>query len=149
MEQLAFNGDKTKYPFSYKTFNLTSIKQMVRGEEYPYTTLELLHDSEALDLRGYHRFLQATECLCKRKGNMVTADDWGRNKRCTMFVFDNTANGCLSSPVLNPVQRGEVSIVIKFGANPGANLTVLVYGEFENLLEVNANRTVVYDVYRS
>ena len=74
---------------------------------------------------------------------MVTSDDWGRGKNCTMFVFDNTANGCLSSAILNPVQSGEVSIVIRFRANPG----VLVYGEFENLLEINSNKTVIYDVY--
>lgn len=148
LDQTAFNGSATKYPFSYKTFNITSIKQLVRGEEYPYTLLELDLNNASKDWRGYHRFLQATESLCKRKGNMVTSDDWGRGKNCTMFVFDNTANGCLSSAVLNPVQSGEVSIVIRFGANPGVNLTVLVYGEFENLLEINSNKTVIYDVYR-
>ena len=79
---------------------------------------------------------------------MVTSDDWGRGKNCTMFVFDNTANGCLSSAVVNPVQSGEVSIVIRFGANPGVNLIVLVYGEFENLLKINSNKTVIFDVYR-
>ena len=71
MDQTAFNSSVTKYPFSYKTFNITSIKQLVRGEEYPYRTLELNHDNSNKDLRGYHRFLQATECLTKRKGNMV------------------------------------------------------------------------------
>ena len=43
---------------------------------------------------------------------------------------------------------GEVKIVIRFGANAGVNLTVLVYGEFENLLEIDGNRTVLYDVTR-
>jgi len=63
-------------------------------------------------------------------------------------VFDNMANGCLDSPVLNPQQEGEVRLVIDFGANPGANLVILVYGEFKNILEINANRVVLYDVYR-
>ena len=56
-----------------------------------------------------------------------------------MFVFDNTANGCLDSPLLNPKQTGELHLVIDFGANPGTNLTILLYGEFENLLEINRN----------
>ena len=148
LDQTAFNGHFEKYPFSYKPFNLTSIKQLVRGEEYPYTTLELDHANSSKDYRGYHRFLQATECLRRRKGNMVRPEDWGYGKNCTLFVFDNTANGALSSAVLNPVQSGEVSIVIRFGADPGVNLTVLVYGEFENLLEINSNKVVTYDVYR-
>ena len=114
MDQTAFNGSVTKYAFSYKTFNITSIKQLVRGEEYPYRTLELNHDNSNKDLRGYHRFLEATECLAKRKGNMVRAVDWGRGKNCTLFVFDNTASGLSSSHVLNPVQTGETSIVHPF-----------------------------------
>ena len=148
MEQATFNGDVTKNPFGFKTFNVSSIKQLIRGEEYPYETLELQHDGTSKDQRGYFRFLQATGCLCRGKGNMVLKDNWGHNKRCTLFVFDNTANGCLDSPVLNPKQSGEVRLVIDFGANPGENLTILLYGEFENLLEINGNRVVTYDVYQ-
>ena len=135
-------------PFNFGKFNLASIKQLVRGEEYPYETLELDHDGDEKDQRGYYRFLQASGALCRGKGNMVRKVDWGDGKRCNMFVFDNTANGCLDSPVLNPKQEGELRLVIDFGANPGENLTILLYGEFENLLEINENRVVVYDVYQ-
>ena len=77
LDQTAFNGSETKYAFGYKTFNITSIKQLVRGEEYPYRILELDHSDSSKDLRGYHQFLQAIKCLKKRKGNMVRAEDWG------------------------------------------------------------------------
>ena len=137
------NGSETKYAFGYKTFNMTSIKQLVRGEEYPYRILELDHTDSSKDIRGYHQFLQATECLTKRKGNMVRAEDWGIGKGCTFFVFNNAPSEALSSSILNPPQTGEVKIVIRLGANPGVNLTVLVYGEFENLLEIDGNGTVL------
>lgn len=75
---------------------------------------------------------------------MVRPDDWGRNKGCTLFVFNK-----LSSSVLNPPQTGEVKIVIRFGVNPGVNLTVFVYGEFENLLEIDCNCIVLYDYHRT
>ena len=35
VESAAFNGNVGKYPFSFKTFNLSSIQQLVRGESYP------------------------------------------------------------------------------------------------------------------
>ena len=79
---------------------------------------------------------------------MVRASDWGQDKKCTLFVFDNTANGCLNSSVLNPKQNGDVRLVINFGAAPGANLIVLVYGEFENSMEADRNKTITYDVYQ-
>ena len=61
--QDAFNGDAARYPFSSQKFNLSSIKQLVRGEEYPYETLELKHDDTSKDRRAYHRFLHATGSL--------------------------------------------------------------------------------------
>ena len=50
--------------------------------------------------------------------------------------------------MLNPKQSGELRLVIDFGANPGENLTILLYGELENLMEINGNRVVTYDVYQ-
>ena len=120
-----------------------------RGEEYLCRILELDHTNSSKDLRGYHQFLQATKSLRNRKGNMVRGEHWGRNKGCTLLVFNNTPNESLSSSVLNPPQTGEVKIVIRSGANPASNLTMLVYGEFENLLEIDGNRTMMYDVYRT
>jgi len=148
LRQDAFNGEAGRYPFSYQKFNLSSIKQLVRGEEYPYETLELKHDDDSKYLRGYHRFLHAMGSFCRHKGNMILASDLGQGKKCTLFVFDNTANGCLNSSVLNPKQSGELRYVIAFGADPGANLIILVYGEFENLTETDRNKTITYDLYQ-
>ena len=127
LDQTAFNGSETKYAFGYKTFNITSIKE----RKYPYRILELDHTDSSKDLRGYHQFLQATKCSTKRKGNMVRAEDWGQNKGWTLFVFNNAPSESLSSSVLNPPQTGEVKIVIRFGANPGVKLTVLVYRDLK------------------
>ncbi|XP_078357116.1 uncharacterized protein LOC144641983 [Oculina patagonica] len=144
----AFTGNVVNDPFCFQKFGMSSIKQLVGGEEYPYETLELVHNDGTKDLRGYHRFLQATGCLCKQQGNMVRGDDWGQGKNCTLFVFDNVANGCVDSYRMNPKQTGNLLIELNFGANPAVNLTIIVYGEFENLLEIDKNKAVLYDVYQ-
>jgi len=41
LRQDAFNGSLVHSPFNFGRFNLATIKQLVRGEEYPYETLEL------------------------------------------------------------------------------------------------------------
>ena len=148
VESAAFNGTIGKYPFSFKTFNLSSIKQLVR-EAYPFVTLELVYNSDSADMRGYRQFLQATGSLCKSRGNMVRAEDWGHGNHCTLFVYENAANGYLNTPVLNPQLSAEVQLVLDFGTNPGYNLTAIVYGEFENKMEMDSNKTVQYDVYRA
>ena len=100
-------------------------------------------------MRGYRQFLQATGSLCKSRGNMVRMDDWGNGKHCTLFVYENAAKGCLNSPVLNSKLSEELHLVLDFGADQGVNVTVVVYGEFENLLEINSIKAVQYDVYQA
>ena len=62
-------------------------------------------------------------------------------------MFDNAANGCADNQTLNPKQTGDLQLNLEFGAAPGTNITVLVYGEFENLLEIDRNGTVLYNIY--
>ena len=134
--------------FCFQKWGLTSIRQIVKGEEYPYETLHLVHNNGTRDNLGYFRFLQASGAWCKKKGNMVELLDWGQAKNCTLYMFDNVANGCADSQNLNPKQTGDLQLVLEFGAAPGTNITVLVYGEFENLLEIDSNGAVLYNIYQ-
>ena len=148
VDSRAFNGDVTRDPFCFQKFGLTSIKQIVKGEEYPYETLHLVRNNGTRDNLGYFRFLQASGAWCKKKGNMVELEDWGQAKNCTLFMFDNVANGCADSQTLNPKQTGDLQLSLEFGAAPATNITVLVYGEFENLLEIDRNGAVLYNIYQ-
>ena len=148
LDSRAFNGDVTRDPFCFQKFGLSSIRQIVKGEEYPYETLQLVHNNGTRDNLGYFRFLQASGAWCKKKGNMVELGDWGQAKNCTLYMFDNVANGCADSQNLNPKQTGDLQLVLEFGAAPNTNITVLVYGEFENLLEIDKNGAVLYNIYQ-
>ena len=63
----AFNGDVTRDPFCFQKFGLSSIRQIVKGEEYPYETLHLVHNNATRDNLGYFRFLQASGLGVKRR----------------------------------------------------------------------------------
>ena len=41
LDSTAFNGNKEKYPFSFQRKGVTSLRQFIKGEQYPYVTLEL------------------------------------------------------------------------------------------------------------
>ena len=149
LDSRAFNGAVTRDPFCFQKFGLRSIRQMVRGEEYPYETLELNHDNGARDRLGYFRFLQASGSWLKKRSGMVKEDEWGQAKGCTLFMFDNVANGRADARTLNPKQSGDLQLVLEFGAAPNTNITVLVYAEFENLLEIDSNGAVLYNIYQN
>ena len=79
---------------------------------------------------------------------MVRAQDWGHSHHCTLFIYENAANGCLNTLVLNPKLSGELQLVLDFGDNQGDNVTAIIYAEFENLMVINRNKTMQYDVYQ-
>ena len=148
LDSRAFNGAVNRDPFCFQKFGLRSIRQMVRGEEYPYETLELNHNDGARDALGYFRFLQASGSWLKKRSSLFRQEDWGENKNCTLFMFDNVANGRADARTLKPKQSGDLQLVLEFGAAPGTNITVLVYAEFENLLEIDSNGAVLYNIYQ-
>ena len=162
VESDAFNGKYQKDPFVFQKSTLTEIRQIIRGEEYPYEPLELEQANMSKNMRGYYRFLQATGCFCHQRGNMVRAKDWGgvnelsyaaaqvnKDANCTLFVFDNVANGCIDSPRMNPRLAGDLRVILEFGSDSKPNLTVILFGEFENLMEIDNNKSVVYKVYQT
>lgn len=101
----AFNGTVDYHPFAFQKFGVKGIRQSVRGEEYPYETLELNYNNGDKDLAGYFRFLQASGAWGKKQPSMVAFSEWGHRKNCTLFMFDNVANGLADSPNLNPRQE--------------------------------------------
>jgi len=82
LDSRALNGDVTRDPLCFQKFGLRSIRQIVRGEEYPYETLGLNFNDNSRDNLGYFRFLQASGVWCKKQGNMVERGDWG----CSQWV---------------------------------------------------------------
>ena len=146
VHQDAFNGKYQQNPFCFEKFNVKSIKQVIEGEEYPYETLELNHDNGDLDMDGYHRLVTAG-CLASQGRCMIKPEHWGHAKTCTLFMWDNVASGCSESDVFNPRQDGRCNVVIQFGANNNHVINVIVYGEYENMMEIKPEGSIFYDIY--
>ena len=71
LDSTAFNGDKEKYPFAFQSKGVTSVRQFIEGEEYPYVTLELTGNTALKDRQGYYRFLEAAGAVPKHREFMV------------------------------------------------------------------------------
>lgn len=148
LDSRSFNGTKEYSPFAFRTFGLEWIKQLINGEEYPHTsTLELQHDSTVKDYIGYHRFLYDTGALKKSQRPMIRPTDWGYNKNCTIFCFNNVESGDADGRLMNPQNQGNHRIQMKFNAGIGHTITVCITGEFENILKITREGGVLYETY--
>ena len=148
LDSRAFNGTIDYSPFAFQTFSVEWIKQLINGEEYPYTsTLEVQHDNTSKDYDGYHRFLYDTGALKKGKKPMLRPEDWGQEKNCTIFCFNNVESGDADSKFMNPQNQGNHRIQARFHGAIGQAITVCVTGEFENVLKLTREGGVLYETY--
>ena len=142
-----FNGDLQRYPFAFEKFGVTQVRQTLNGEEYPYRTLQLTGDQAYEDLLGYDRFLQAMGVYDEHKIPMMLPTDWGQGKNCTLFMFNNVPSGKADDPQYrNPLQSGNVRLVIDFAAAVNHNITVLVCSEYENMYEISHLGGINYNI---
>ena len=142
----AFNGDMSRYPYTFQKFGVTQIRQNLNGEEYPYRTLELTRDQAYEDL-GYNRFLQASGAYNENKIPMLLPSDWGQGNNYTLFMFNNVPSSKADDPQYrNPRQSDNVRLVIDFAAAVNHNITVLVWSEYENVHEINHLGGIKYNM---
>ena len=143
----AFNGTGHRYPFTFEKGKVKTIRQKVQGEEYPYETLELTGD-DRYDNDGYFRFLQASGALIKSQPNMVRRADWGDGAGCTLYMWNNVGSGNADTGMMNPNKKGNVRIEIETHSTIGYVTTVIIYGEFENIITIDDMNDVDYDIYK-
>ena len=146
----AYNGDFTRYPFAFERFGAIAVRQTVNGEEYPYQTLELSNETnnkDSTDYLGYERFLQASGVYREKKMPMVMPEDWGEGKTTTLFMFNNVPSGYADDPShRNLQQSGNDQYKINFAAATTHNITVLIWSAYENLLEINDQGSIRYNL---
>ena len=57
--------------------------------------------------------------------------------RCTADLGDEES--------FNLMRQGSVRLVLKFDEAAAVTITVVVYAEFENVIEIDRNRNIIYD----
>ena len=90
---------------------------------------------------------------------MILPEMWGQTVRLdddadavvnapgnvTLFAFNFTPDGRPTAPTFHPPQSGNVRLQFKLNASAGHAITVLIYAEFENVMEIDNNNGVLYN----
>ena len=61
-----------------------------------------------------------------------------------MYAFDLSSD-LAEERHFNLAKQGTVRVELKFGAALPNTVTVVAYAEFENVIEIDRNRNVIYD----
>lgn len=139
----AMNGSYTRNPFNFQHYRIQSIELTVDGE--PVAGCPLTLDmGQNRKVRAFNNLFNVVGKSYTDVGQDITYDDFSHGY--SIFCFDLTPDGCgNTSRHFELSKTGNLRLKLQFEANLAATINVLVYGEFENVIEITRTRELLMD----
>jgi hypothetical protein len=144
VENKAFNDDHKKNPFRFQHFALSNFSLVKDGRQIPSRPIEC-------DFKGAKHFMQAYQTLFSGTGINFLNEDVGLERSDypggnVILVFDLTPDlsaSCMSHWQVR--ENGTLGIELRFAEELDSTVNLIVYGEFDNLIEISRERQVSVD----
>ena len=113
----------------------------MNGEEYPAPGIELEDNGH---VNGYNSLFLGSGTMHRGQGRQVERREWSDSY--ALFTWDLTPDESGSPSHLYPDYRGQVTIKRVLSEGLATVVTMIVYGEFVDIMEIDANKNVTYDL---
>ena len=154
----AASGVYHKNPYNFAHFGVTSLSLTANGEEIPFKQLTLKYPEDPngeidpavdkddqLDFdEAYNTLFSGTGKIYSNAGLDIDRDEYPGG--FALYAFDLTPDMCKSSDYFNTVQRGSLSLALTFRKAINHALAMVCYGDFENVIRIDAERNAIYDI---
>ncbi|XP_032223070.1 uncharacterized protein LOC116604601 [Nematostella vectensis] len=137
----AFTGDYTLNPFHFQFLGVEKVALRVDSNETPWKDIRHV-GPEAID--EYHMLHVGVNGTALRKGLNISRHEFFNGY--TLLVYDLTKPGNAGSGYIHPQYKGNTSLELTFTADTTQILTVVLYAEFDNNMEMDYMRRVMYNI---
>ena len=135
------NGDIAANPYNFQHFSLQNVELTLDGDAVAGTPISC-DFPKGLCMRGYNSLFNALNKSYMDAGNDISYADYFGGY--TLFCFDLTADGCGNSGAhMDLGKAGNLRLKLQFAENLVTTINVLVYGEFELIIEITKDRQVL------
>lgn len=141
VENKAFNGDYKRNPFNFQHFSATEVSLYLDGQQSAIKPL-VMDYTHNLYVNAYMGMYSGTRKENQDEGNAIDRSEFASGY--TLYVYDLTPD-LSENDSFNLTRSGSVRLGMKFGTALTDTITILAYAEFENIIEINQNRNVVFD----
>jgi len=137
----AFNGSYTKNPFNFKHMNLSQLKVYLDGQQQTVKPLEV-NFANQLFITAYASLFMGTGKWMRDEGNHISREDFGGGY--ALYAFDLTPD-LAEGGHFNLIKPGNVRVDLKFAQALTSTINVIAFAEFENILEIDRSRNIIFD----
>ncbi|GBM28476.1 Uncharacterized protein F54H12.2 [Araneus ventricosus] len=138
VKNAAINGQYSLNPFNFKHHKLNFLGIYLDGQPVPCKPMELNYESENY-IRAYHSLFSGFN---RDKGIYISREEF--SKGYAIYSFDLTPDLCDGSH-FNLLHQGNLRVEAKFARALEETVSVLVYAEFQNIIEITKSRHVLCD----
>ena len=152
----ASTGEYGKNPYNFQHFGVTTVSLTANGQEIPFKLLTLKYPEDAdgkINLakdtelefdEAYNTLFSGTGKIYSNAGLDITREDYPGGY--ALYAFDLTPDMCKSSDYFNTVQRGSLTLALTFRESIDHAIGMVCYGDFENVIRIDAERNAIYDI---
>ena len=141
VDNRAFNGDYNLNPFNFQHFNASEISVYLDGHQHGIKPLVVDYD-KGLYVNAYMNMYSGCRKENQDEGNGIARTEFA--KGYTFYVFDLTPD-LSERGSWNLIRSGGVRLAMKFAKPLDKTVTILAFAEFENVIEIDRSRNVIFD----
>ena len=151
----ASNGVYGKNPYNFEHFGVKTVTLTANGEEIPFKQLTLTYPGSAVGkvdpatdvevdfIQAYNTLFSGTGKMYANTGLDITREEYAGGY--ALYAFDLTPDMCNTTDYFNAVQRGSLSVDITLKSHEDP-IAMVCYGDFENVIWIDSERNVIYDI---
>lgn len=137
----AYHGSFQKSPFEFNHFNLNFIGVYVDGQPVPHNPLELNFELNSF-IRAYQSLFSTINKSGEDRGLFISREEYV--KQNVIFGFNLSEDLC-DGEHWNLIKHSNLRMEMKFSKPLEQTICVIVFAEFENLIEINKSRNILFD----
>ena len=138
----AYNGVIAKSPFDFQHNHINFVAIYRDGLQIPSKPLQPDFVNDRF-IRSYFWLYSQTRQHYRDTGNAISREQYKNG--CALFAIDLTPQLNSSDDVFELIKNGNIRLELHFAEATPCTLTVIVFAEHNNLLEIDRERHVAFD----
>jgi hypothetical protein len=141
----AYSGAQLKNPFDFKTYKLSYLAVHIDGQQYPMKayTPDFINN---IFTREYLGLFESLNQLTTDSTISLTQNQWANGNTIYGFNFaPDLSDDCCKMGFASVIKKGALKVELKFAEALKETISVLMYCEYDSIIEIDGNRQVYSD----